>query len=290
MKKKTIVMICVIALAVICAGIIFFPVLQTEKIDGAGRLNISVSFAEDMKTGRYYDFDVVLYPTLGRKKISDASYAVDSDGTVSLSVTERGIPLFFPDPGDGYHVHIPGSHDDQATDAGPGIRRIVLNTGKEDVVVWEDGVNIHGWTDQLFKETSRKNADPVSVAETVLVMLSADSITSNDSQEGLSFALTFSPDSREITVDYTRGIIAFDTEKDVLWSLKMDSCFLLALFDELEKVNWNYSFAGERAVLTFSAAQASQTLRKDIKSYGKTVVGLQELTNIRQSIPEIDFD
>ena len=52
MKKKTIVMICVIALAVICAGIIFFPVLQTEKIDGAGRLNISVSFAEDMKTGR----------------------------------------------------------------------------------------------------------------------------------------------------------------------------------------------------------------------------------------------
>lgn len=290
MKKKTIVMICVIAFAVICAGIVFFPVLRTEKVEEAGRLHYSVSFTEDRKTGQYSDFYIVLYSTFGRKKISNASYTVDPDGTVSLSVTERGIPLFFPKNDDGYHIAIPGVLDEDTANAAPGIRRIVLNTEKENVVIWEDGETIDLWTSHLFNKMTENVANAQSLAETILVMLNADRLTLEDPQEGLPFLVTFPADRREITVDYNPEIVAFESQKDLLQEWKMDSCYLLALLDGLEKVNWQYSFAGKRDAFSFSAAQASEELGQDVKSYGKTAGALQKLTDLRSTYPPVYFD
>ena len=284
-RKKKIILAGIIFFIAVCAGIVFFPVLLTQDVEDADRAYWTVSFAQDLKTGRYYDFDVTLFRMFDRKAFTGAACDVGDDGTVALRLKTRGIPLLFPKDDDGYHVAIPCRPEDE-----PAIRRIVLKTANGDCILWEDGVTVDRWTDACFKAATDQNTDARSKAETVLVMVGADALAREDSREGLPFALTVSADLHALAVDYRGEIVVFDTEKDLIQELKRDSCYLLALFGDWEKVNWQYSVDGKENVFSFSAAEATRALGKDIRSYGKTVAGLQELREIFAAYPRQELD
>ena len=80
-----------------------------------------------------------------------------------------------------------------------------------------------------------------------------------------------------------------DEDMDIPEEMKKYSCVMIALIDELEEVNWQYSFNGKTDELRFEASDAATMLDPekggtDIKEYGKTAVGLQRLMD------QIDFE
>lgn len=264
MKKKTIVMLCVIALAVICAGIVFSPVLSARTDEKANRLiwDVEESWNEEDQAS----FKITFRCVDSKRRVSEVVKSYDANGNVDLRVTTRGLPLLASlDPQRRYSVELTDSDD-------VGIKKITLQT---DIVLWEDGVTVDRLTAFMF-DAVKHETDYSPKVQVIMNYSGVEYWGCISDEQGRDLGLT-------INEDVVKG-----EEAAMLEELKKYSCLLLALINDVEKVTWEYSFSGKEGTLHFEESDAAAILSPEnggnsIKEYGKTAAGLQRL------IDQIDY-
>ncbi|MBQ6066776.1 MAG: DUF4825 domain-containing protein [Clostridia bacterium] len=267
MKKNRKIVICiVIALIAVCAGIVLFPVLSVHTDEKANRLiwDVEESWNDE---GRSF-FKITFRCVDPRRKVTKVVESYDDNGNVDLQVTTRGLPLLASaDPERQYSVEVADSDNTV-------IKKITLQT---DIVLWEDGVTVDRTTAILFDEVKRET-DRFSKLQFIMEC------------SGAAYwgGVGFREQSNELGVTVNLDGVK-DKDMDIPEEMKKYSCVMIALIDELEEVNWEYSFNGKTDVLRFEASDAAAMLgpengETDIKEYGKTAAGLQRLMD------QIDFE
>ena len=266
MKKKSVIICIVIALAAICTGIVLFPVLSVHTDEKANRLIWDV--VECWNDEGRAIFKVSFRCANARREIVKVEESRDKNGSVDLQVTTRGLSLLASaDPERQYSVEVADSDNTV-------IKKITLQT---DIVLWEDGVTVDRTTAILFDEVKRET-DRFSKLQFIMEC------------SGATYwgGVGFREQSNELGVTVNLDGVK-DEDMDIPEEMKKYSCVMIALIDELEEVNWQYSFNGKTDELRFEASDAATMLDPekggtDIKEYGKTAAGLQRLMD------QIDFE
>ncbi len=285
MKKKRIAIICiVIALAVVCAGIIFFPVLQVHEAERSGELDWELSSRQE--NGRnYVDISFSCFDV--RRKVTNVSTIINYDGTVYLSVTTRGLPHFASYEEELYRIHIPDFPENYSDDTSPEIKKVVLESENESLVLWEEEVIVDRLTAEMFAIATNNKAAFDSRIDALLTCFGVNGWAPQQQNAdgsyppGVCSSLTETDAGYKLSVSVNGDVVLYE-KTDALKELQKYSCILIALINDLEEVTWEYSFNGKSDTLRFEASDAAALLGSenggnDIKEYGKTAAGLQRL-------------
>lgn len=284
-KKKGIVLICVaVALAAVWACGIFFPVLQVHEAERSGALDWEISGGQ-VNGKNSVDISFSCFDV--RRKVTEVSCLINDDGTACLSVTTRGIPHFASYEEEPYRIRIPDLSGDFADDASPEIKKIVLESKNDSLVLWEEEVTVDRLTAQMFAIATDNKLSPDEKVNGLLTCFGADSWAPQRKNPDGSFPPRFSARLAEtasrydLTVAFPGDIVLYE-KTDALREMRKCSCILIALIDDLDGMTWEYSFDKKKETLRFETSDAAAMLGPEngggsIKEYGKTAGGLQKV-------------
>ncbi len=295
MNKKRITVICVvIGLAAVCSGSILFPVLQVHEAERAGALDWELSGGQ--VNGKNF-VDISFRCLDVRRNVTEVSCLINNDGTVSLSVATRGLPHFASHEEEPYRIRIPDLSEGYQADTLPEIKKIVLESENDSLVLWEDEVTVDRLTAQMFAVVTNDKATLDCRIDALLTCFGVHGWgaqqmnTDGSNPPGFGSRLTETDAGHKLTVSINGDVVLYE-KSDALKELQKYSCILIALIDDLDEVTWNYSFGEIEDLLHFGASDADAFLGSedsgiDLKEYGKTASGLQRLMDQIDFAPDV---
>ena len=294
MKKKAIAVICsVAALIISTVCIVISPMIQVHKAEKPAKLLWDV---KDHNENPEQHIELSFRCMNERRRIISHSSLFHYDGTVLLTISTRGIPLFFPYADESYDISLSpgefGFDDSERT-----IRKIVLISDDDELVLWEEEVIVDRLTAQMFAIATNDKVTLDGRIDALLTCFGVDGWAPQQKDADGSYPSGFGSRLTETDAGYKlevaiNGDVVLYEKPDALKELQKYSCILIALIDDLDEVTWNYSFNGKTETLRFETSDAVAMLGpenggRQIKEYGRTAGGLQKVMNAIDFLPSV---
>lgn len=193
----------------------------------------------------------------------------EHNGIIDVSVCAHGVPMIFC-ANRTYERH--HTYDTEIS---------LVRMGE--TILWENGNEIDKKTSMLYAaknpyvgdiSSDCKIADLLGVNEKFGTY--ENKLTTNSKPYGWTLIL-----EREIE----------DRQEEIcIENMRVFSCAMMALIDNLDLVSWKYNVDGNSKTMTFSKEEVSNHCGKDIGKFGDSVSNFQELMDILGLTPKIKFN